>query len=112
MGLKFTSNGNETCYVSGIGTCTDTDIKIPPVSPTGDRVTSIGNDAFAWCESLTSVVISDSVTSIGYNAFFSCTSLTSIKYRGTQKQWNTISKGDVWNGNTGSYTITYNYTGE
>ena len=38
--LNFTSNGNGTCYVSGIGTCKDTDIVIPSVY-NGMRVTSI-----------------------------------------------------------------------
>ena len=32
QGLSFTSNGDGTCYVSGIGSCTDTDIVIPSVS--------------------------------------------------------------------------------
>ena len=41
-------------------------------------VTSIGEYAFYWCESLTSVTIPDSVTSIGDNAFYDCTSLTSV----------------------------------
>jgi len=77
-----------------------------------DSVTSIGNDAFRNCNSLTSVTIGNGVTSIGYYAFEDCTSLTSIKYRGTQAQWNAITKGYFWNSNTGSYTITYNYTGE
>ena len=41
-------------------------------------VTSIGNHAFSWCESLTSIIIQEGVTSIGEDAFRACSSLTSI----------------------------------
>ena len=43
-----------------------------------DSVTSIGDGAFTWCESLTSVTIPDSVTTIEEWAFRYCTSLTSV----------------------------------
>ena len=41
-------------------------------------ITSIGDYAFYYCYSLTSIVIPNSVTSISSNAFNSCYSLTSI----------------------------------
>ena len=43
-----------------------------------DSVTSIGDLAFWFCTSLTSVTIPDSVTSIGDSAFYNCISLTSV----------------------------------
>ena len=41
-------------------------------------MTNIGNSAFAYCSSLTSVTLPESVTSIGSSAFFDCISLTSV----------------------------------
>ena len=79
-GLKYTSNGDGTCYVSGIGSCTDLDIIIPPVSPEGDEVIRIGSSAFSGCDKLTSIVMPDSVTSIDSYAFYDCTSLVYNEY--------------------------------
>ena len=41
-------------------------------------ITAIGDSAFYYCDSLTSVSIPDSVTAIGDEAFYSCSSLTSV----------------------------------
>lgn len=78
QGLEFTSNGDGTCYVSGIGTCTDLDVVIPKRSPDGDSVTRIGDFAFNSCSNLASITIPENVTSIGMRAFDSCVRLTSI----------------------------------
>ena len=44
----------------------------------GDGVTTIGEYAFKYCRSLTSVTIPNSVTTIGQGAFHSCSALTSV----------------------------------
>lgn len=50
----------------------------PSEATVGDIITTIGNEAFKDCFSLTSVTIPDSVTSIGDYAFINCNSLTSV----------------------------------
>ena len=45
----------------------------------GNNVTSIGNNVFSDCSSLTSVTIDNGLTSIGEGAFWKCSKLTSIK---------------------------------
>lgn len=77
-GLIYTSNGDGTCYVSGIGDYHDEKIEIPSTSPSGDTVTAIGERAFYDCVGFTNVNIPDSVKSIGKSAFSGCTSLTNI----------------------------------
>lgn len=79
QGLEFTSNGDGTCYVSGLGTCPDTAVVIPEISPNGDKVTSIGAFAFENCDNLVSVTIPDSATSIEIMAFHGCNLLTNLE---------------------------------
>ena len=76
-GLAFRLLDDGTYEVSGIGSCTDTEIVIPSVY--NDKpVTSIGKGAFRGCSGLTSVTIPDRVTSIGGGAFYYCSGLTSV----------------------------------
>ena len=64
------------------GTYTYTGFVVIPSSVTYNNrtltVTSIGNNAFSECSSLTSVTIPNSVTSISNSAFSSCRGLTSV----------------------------------
>ena len=62
-----------------------------------DSVETIGRHAFFYCNSLTSVVIPDSVTTIGYRAFYGCNSLTSVYYKGTADEWDNISIDSTYN---------------
>ena len=56
-----------------------------------DSVTEMGWGVFSECTSLESITIPDSVTKIGYSAFYQCTRLTDVYYTGTEEQWNAIA---------------------
>ena len=78
QGLAFSINEDGVSYsVTGIGTCADKDVVIP-ATYNGLPVTAIGDLAFYYNKTITSVVIPDSVTSIGYRSFDSCTSLVNV----------------------------------
>ena len=74
-----------------------------------DSVTSISDFAFSNCKSLTSVTIPDSVTSIGEWAFFGCSSLTDVYYAGSEAQWKAISISSAGNDDLLNANIHYNY---
>ena len=74
-----------------------------------NSVTSIGNYAFNFCTSLTSITIPDSVTSIGWCAFYDCTSLKDVYYSGIESEWNSITVGD---GNDCLLNATIHYSSE
>ena len=58
-----------------------------------NSVTTIGDDAFAHCDSLTSVTIPDSVITIGGRVFGWTFNLKTIRYSGTEEEWEKISIG-------------------
>ena len=97
-GLAFSDFGGGRCIITGIGTCTDTDLYIPSII---DGLTVIGIDhnafenqteiksvfipdtvrmlgGFKGCTGLTEIAIPTSVTSIDPHAFSGCTGLTGI----------------------------------
>ena len=78
VGLAYTLNSDNSSYsVSGIGTCTDTDIIIPEEYE-GLPVTKIGGYAFKNCKNLTSVIIPEGIISILRGGFYGCINLTNV----------------------------------
>ena len=85
-GLEYSLNSDGNGYtVTGIGTCTDTELVIPS-KHNSKPVTSIGYEAFRGCTGLTSITIPNSVTNIDY-AFSNCRNLSNIYYTGDIKGW-------------------------
>lgn len=107
---KKLAGTKEVIWSSNVVSSEVTSVKIP------NGVTSIGTNSFYNYASLQSVIIPNSVTSIEKQAFYKCTSLENIYYKGTEEQWNAITKSTDWNTNMGANVeggtvITYNYAG-
>ena len=77
-----------------------------------DSVTSIGKEAFSHCNGLTSITIPDSVTSIGNDAFYDCKNLTDVYFTGSEQEWNAIKMNNSANSILLNATIHYNYVPE
>ncbi len=100
-GLEYKSNGDGTCSVIGLGSCTDEEIVIPAKSPDGDKVTAIaakafydtkirsvkiangveeiGSEAFSDCQRLETVSLPKTLVKIDFEAFYGCDLITEIK---------------------------------
>ncbi|MBQ9777393.1 MAG: leucine-rich repeat protein [Clostridia bacterium] len=77
-GLDFRSNGDGTCAVSGVGSCTSACILIPPTSPAGDTVTAILPYAFA--EGIVGAIeLPSTVTTLTAESFAGCVRLSYVR---------------------------------
>lgn len=72
QGFEFESNGDGTCTLTKIGTCSDTDIVIPEKSPAGDMITMIAEYAFYGAEDINSIVFAGRTMELDKKAFQSC----------------------------------------
>ncbi len=108
----YAVEGGYLYFDSSTGTIANADTSITsveiPSSIDGVAVTSIGEDAFYKCTSLTSVTLPEGVTSIGDSAFRYCSKLTDVYYAGSESDWSAISI-DGSNTDLTSATIHYNY---
>ena len=69
-GLSFKSLGDGTCLVSGLGSCTDSEILLPTVSPDGDLVVGIDSYAFRGETGVKGITLTPAIRSIGDYAFY------------------------------------------
>ena len=76
IGLAYTKVTGGYC-VSGIGSCTDTEIIVPSVSEQGYRVVGIAQYAFENTNAR-SITVNDGVSYIESYAFYQCASLESV----------------------------------
>ena len=77
-GLYFRSNGDGTCALAGMGSCTAACVLIPPQSPAGDTVTEILPYAFAG-SIVGSVEIPTTVTVLSAASFADCERLSYVR---------------------------------
>ncbi|MBO5906224.1 MAG: leucine-rich repeat domain-containing protein [Kiritimatiellae bacterium] len=76
-GLLLSVNADGEWSVSGIGSCTDTEIRIPSTHY-GVPVTSISAEAFKGCTSIKKVILSENVRTVQASAFKDCTGLKRV----------------------------------
>ncbi len=89
-GLEYKPTSDSSAYsVSEIGSVSGDIVILDYYN--GKPVTSIGDNAFSDCTSLTSITIPSNVTNIGTAAFSDCDGLTSIYYTGDIATWCGIS---------------------
>jgi hypothetical protein len=99
-GFFYTASGGN---ISIIGYTCPGGAAVIPATIEGMPVAGIGEGAFAYCSSLTSVTIPNSVTSIGNYAFQNCSSLTKAYFYG-----NAPSMGqNVFSGCSSNFSVCY-----
>lgn len=71
----------------------------------GKSVTEIKNNAFYGESGIKSITLPATIKKIGNNVIAYSPNLTKITFKGTKAQWNSVSKGENWDADSGSYTV-------
>ena len=71
-------------------------------------MTSCDEEGFGDIRGLSSVTLPKSLSVIGYKAFENCEKLQTLNYRGTQSEWNAVTKVEPY----ADYNVVYEYDGE
>lgn len=90
--------------VTGLGTCTDTEIVIPYMYE-GIVVAGIDYRAFYDCDTITAVYIPHSVYKISSAVFWNCDNLVEFNFDGTIAQWNLLTDGNTFDFGLGEYKV-------
>lgn len=84
-GLEFRVEPYGEATLIGMGTATDTVLRIPPKDPLGNRVTMIAKEAFKGNATITEVILPDSIYGVLSGSFADCTSLERVTVEGDSK---------------------------
>ena len=80
-------------------------LKLLKRSIIGNNITMIPRKAY-YDSGLETIIIPSTITSIGEEAFAYCSNLTSIIFKGTTQQWNDITKGTDWHNEVPATVVT------
>lgn len=84
-GLEFRVESHGEATLIGMGTATDTVLRIPPKDPSGHPVTMIWYDSFKGNTTITEVVLPASIYGVLSGSFADCTSLERVTVEGDKK---------------------------
>ena len=84
-GLEFRVEPSGEATLIGMGTATDTVLRVPPKDPSGHPVTMIWFDSFKGNTAITEVVLPDSIYAVLSGSFADCTSLERVTVEGDKK---------------------------
>ena len=93
-GLSYERTDKDEYRVTGMGTCTDTDVIVPDVYE-GLPVTEIGEKAFYQNKSLVSIKLPESIVKIFDKAFSECENLETVSMPDTAEVGTDVFRGSI-----------------